>query len=129
MRDNLTSRAAEMGKVLRKGLLRLQKKYDIVGDVRGRGLLQGIEVVAPPHSPIKGDKLGGKIADKAMELGLSCNITNISGLASVFRIAPPLIVEEGQLNAAIDILDQAFEQVTKDVGLDRQHNGVEGIQN
>ena len=117
MRENLTARAAEMGKILREGLLGLQKKYSIVADVRGRGLLQGLEVVAPAHSTISGDKLGGKIADKAMELGLSCNITNISGLAGVFRIAPPLVVEELELRKAINILDQAFEQVLQEVGL------------
>lgn len=119
IKEDLTSRAAHMGKILRAGLMSLKDKYPThVGDIRGRGLLQGLEVVAAPgNTTVSGEKLGGKIADKAMDLGLSCNITNLPGLASVFRIAPPLLVEEEELHRAIDILDRAFAFVIKQEGL------------
>lgn len=85
MRDNLTERAARLGKVLRRGLLDIQAKHGIVADVRGRGLLQGIQVVAPKGSSVTGDKIGQLIGEKAMDLGLSCNIVNVKGFLGVFR--------------------------------------------
>ncbi|KAM0748195.1 aminotransferase class-III [Meredithblackwellia eburnea MCA 4105] len=116
VRDNLPARAAALGKVLRTGLLALQSKYPIIGDVRGRGLLQGIEIVAPPaKSNLTGDKIGAKVADLAMELGLSCNIVNLDGFAGVFRIAPPLTISDEDLAKGLEILDKAFQNVVADL--------------
>lgn len=109
-RDNLTQRAQKLGAQLRSGLLNLQSKHGAIADVRGRGLLQGIEITAPEGIELAGDKLGALIADRAMELGLSCNIVNLDGFAGVFRIAPPLIITEAELQQGIDILDAAFGQ-------------------
>lgn len=111
VRDRLTERAAELGQHLRKGLLDLQKKHGVIGDVRGRGLLQGIEIVAPEGSPLKGDKIGALVANLAMDMGLSCNIVNLDGFAGVFRIAPPLIVTTDELDIALKIMDKAFSTV------------------
>ena len=80
VRDNLTQRAAQLGEVLRQGLLDIKAKHPhLVEDVRGRGLLQGIQVAAPPGSTASGDKIGALIGEKAMELG-------VSGGATLFRL-------------------------------------------
>lgn len=52
-----------MGKLLREGLIKLRHKHGLIGDIRGRGLLQGIEIMAPKESNLKGDKLGALVAD------------------------------------------------------------------
>lgn len=111
VRDNLTERAATLGKVLRQGLEALQAKHGVIGDLRGRGLLQGIEIVAPEGSSLTGPKLGGLVADRAMELGLSCNVVNLDGFAGVFRIAPPLTVSDEELAKGLELMDQAFGDV------------------
>lgn len=113
-----------MGAVLRRGLLSLQAQYPVVIDVRGRGLLQGLEVGPLRAGPnendsdgstsqviVSGDKLGTAVGDRAMELGLSCNIVNLPGFGGVFRIAPPLTATEDEINRGIRILGMAFEQV------------------
>jgi 4-aminobutyrate aminotransferase-like enzyme len=115
VRDNLTARASHLGKIMREGFLGLQRKHKVIGDVRGRGLLQGIEIVAPPELGYKGDKLGSLIGDRAMELGLSCNIVNLDGFTGVFRIAPPLVVTEEELQRGIDILDQSITQILDEI--------------
>ena len=72
VRDNLTQRATQLGEVLRQGLLDIKAKHPhLVADVRGRGLLQGIQVAAPPGSTASGDKIGALVGAKAMELGVS----------------------------------------------------------
>lgn len=111
VRDDLTARAKHLGGLLRQGLLALQEKHRAISDVRGRGLLQGIEITAPSGIELDGTKLGALVAHKAMDLGLSCNIVNLDGFAGVFRIAPPLIISEEDLQRGLDILDDAFGQV------------------
>ena len=127
MRDRLAERAAQLGKHLRAGLVQLQTKHKVIGDIRGRGLLQGIEIVAPDNIAIalQGDKLGALIADRAMELGLSCNVVNLDGFAGVFRIAPPLVVTDVEMHRGLDILDAAFTDVLETV----KHSDAQSLAN
>ena len=69
-RDNICQRASERGNQLRTGLLNLQKKYWCIGDVRGRGLLQGIEIISDPQTKAPDPDLGQGISDRAMTCGL-----------------------------------------------------------
>lgn len=89
----------------------LQAKHPVIGDIRGRGLLQGIEIISPAGCALSGDKLGARVADRAMELGLSCNVVNLEGFAGVFRIAPPLTVSDEELAKGLRIMDEAFADV------------------
>ncbi|KAM6522835.1 hypothetical protein FALCPG4_012448 [Fusarium falciforme] len=107
-RDGICQRASERGAQLREGLLKLQKKYWCIGDVRGRGLLQGVEIISDPKTKAPGSDLGQKVSDKAMELGLSCNIVNLPGMGGVFRLAPPVTVTAEEISEGLTILDEAF---------------------
>lgn len=108
-RDDLCRAATERGIQLRQGLLRLQEKYWCIGDVRGRGLLQGVEIITSDRgAKVPGPELGKKISDLALEKGLSCNIVNLPGMGGVFRLAPPVTVSEGEIEEALRVLDEAF---------------------
>ena len=74
VRDQLAARAAEAGLRLLAGLAELRDRYDCVGDVRGRGLLVGLEVVSDKESKKPAPELGAAIT-RCFELGLSMNIT------------------------------------------------------
>ncbi|CAK7243317.1 MAG: hypothetical protein STHCBS139747_004835 [Sporothrix thermara] len=110
-RDNLVAQAAERGKQLRAGLLELQKKHWCIGDVRGRGLLQGIEIISDPQTKEPGSDLGQAVSDRAMELGLSCNVVNLPGMGGVFRLAPPITVKSEEIEEGLRILDASFTDV------------------
>ncbi|KAA8650975.1 hypothetical protein EYZ11_011072 [Aspergillus tanneri] len=110
-RDSLCQHAAELGKQLREGLLKLQVKYWCIGDVRGRGLLQGIEIISDPQTKAPGSELGQQVSDRAMDRGLSCNVVNLPGMGGVFRLAPPLTVKPAEIEEGLKILDEAFEYV------------------
>ncbi|KAB8230437.1 pyridoxal phosphate-dependent transferase [Aspergillus alliaceus] len=107
-RDNICQRAAERGAQLREGLLKLQEKYWCIGDIRGRGLLQGIEIISDAETKAPGPDLGQVISDRAMVCGLSCNIVNLPGMGGVFRLAPPVTVTAGEIEKGLKILDEAF---------------------
>jgi 2,2-dialkylglycine decarboxylase (pyruvate) len=106
--EHMATRAAHLGTVLRAGLLELQDKYSVVGDVRGRGLLQGIELVLDRETKESSDELGAGITRRCLELGLHMNIVQMPGAGSVFRIAPALTSSEEELALGLGILDQAM---------------------
>lgn len=65
-RDGICQRAAERGDQLFGGLLALQKKYWCIGDVRGRGLLQGVEIISDPKAKASGSALGQAVSERAL---------------------------------------------------------------
>lgn len=109
-RDGLVARANLMGERLRNGLLRLQERFECIGDVRGRGLLLGMEVVKDRVTKEPADGLGAKITRECMNLGLSMNIVQLPGMGGVFRIAPPLTVSEAEIDLGLGLLEQAIER-------------------
>ncbi|BEI87859.1 uncharacterized protein CcaverHIS019_0105770 [Cutaneotrichosporon cavernicola] len=108
-RDRMDKQAAEKGELLKHGLLSLQKKYPCIGDVRGRGLMMGIEIVEADKKPA--DELGTRISERCMQLGLSCNVVQLKGMGGTFRIAPPLTITPEEIAEGIAIMDQAFADV------------------
>ncbi|KAI0809584.1 pyridoxal phosphate-dependent transferase [Xylaria sp. FL0064] len=110
-RDNIAQLAQERGEQLRAGLEDLRWKYWCIGEVRGRGLLQGIEIIQDAEAKTPGVDLGRRVSEKALELGLSCNIVNLPGMGGVFRLAPPVTVTADEINKGLRILDDAFGDV------------------
>ena len=106
-REKMDVRAEASGGLLRTGLLELRDSHAAVVDVRGRGLLQGIEL-----APAGGgsDELGREVTRRCLELGLHLNIVQLPGMAGVFRIAPPLTSTEQELSSGLEILDQALAE-------------------
>jgi 2,2-dialkylglycine decarboxylase (pyruvate) len=110
-REQLVNRASQAGGRLRSGLLELQQRHECIGDVRGRGLLLGVEIVADRASRKPAPETGAAISRRCFELGLSMNIVQIPALGSVFRIAPPLTVTDAELDLGLEILDRAITDV------------------
>jgi len=110
-RDGLVDQAVTRGERLARGLHSLQQKFDCVGDVRGRGLLLGLEIVTDRQAKAPGFELGARIMDEAMRRGLSMNIVKLPGMGGVFRIAPPLTVSDEELDLGLGLLKQAIEKV------------------
>jgi 2,2-dialkylglycine decarboxylase (pyruvate) len=110
-RDGLVERAAKLGDRLRNRLVDLQGRYDVVGDVRGRGLLQGIELVTDKATRTPADALGAAITSACLERGLHMNIVQLPGMGGIFRIAPPLTISEADLDTGLDILDDSVRTV------------------
>lgn len=113
-RDGLVARAASLGERLRLRLLDLQQRYDVVGDVRGRGLLQGLELVLDRETRAPADRLGHAVTAACLERGLHLNIVQLPGMGGIFRIAPPLTTTDDELDEGVDILDASLRAVLDD---------------
>ncbi|MCJ2073726.1 aspartate aminotransferase family protein [Methylobacterium sp. J-030] len=108
-RDGLVVRAEEAGARLAARLRALQQRFACVGDLRGRGLLRGVEIVADRVTKVPAPELGDAITRRCLELGLSMNIVQLPGMGGVFRIAPPLTTTDAEIDLGVDILERAIE--------------------
>ncbi|HZZ47074.1 MAG TPA: aspartate aminotransferase family protein [Pseudonocardia sp.] len=113
IRDRLDLRARVLGDRLRGGLDELAGRHPMIGDVRGRGLMVGLELVE--DSGAGGgdtDKLGAAVTRRCAELGLHMNIVQLPGMGGTFRIAPPLTTSDAEIDRGLAILDSALTDVT-----------------
>ena len=106
--EGLNQRAAAMGERLSRGLATLKARHEVIGDVRGHGLLQGVELVKDRETRAPDAGRGRAITDACMARGLSMNIVAVGGMAAVWRIAPPLNVTEAEIDRGLEILDDAI---------------------
>lgn len=117
LNQDLPGRAREMGPVLAKGLTDLADKYSIIGQVRGRGLLQAIELVADreTRAPIPAELMAAQVlTDEAFDEGLIIyprrSINSLEG--DHLLVAPPLIIERPDLAELLDRLDRALARAS-----------------
>jgi 4-aminobutyrate aminotransferase len=103
--EGLVERAAELGA---KALLRLSEmaaRLPVVGDVRGRGLLMGVELVEDRESKSPAGDLAEAVYYRALDAGLSLKIT----MGNVLTLSPPLVIDEADLMRGLEIVEQAIE--------------------
>jgi 2,2-dialkylglycine decarboxylase (pyruvate) len=112
--ERLLDRARLMGKYLRNALEQLQARHAEIGDVRGAGLLLGVELVRDRETREPHHGLGERTTRRCLELGLSMNIRRRPDRGAVWRIAPPLTVTFEEVDRAVAIIDQALDE-SKDV--------------
>ncbi len=107
-REGLVNRAHEAGIKLQNALKDLQASFDCIGDVRGRGLMVGVEFVQDREMKIAAEDLGQRICREAAQRGVWMNIVNLRGLSSVFRLAPPLTIRDDELERGIEVLRESI---------------------
>ncbi|WP_103503788.1 MULTISPECIES: aspartate aminotransferase family protein [unclassified Streptomyces] len=110
--ERLDERARSLGEFLRHGLSELADRHAVIGDVRGRGLLVGLELVADRETKQGSDQLGAQVTARCLERGLHMNIVQLPGMGGVLRIAPPLTATEEELTLGLEILDEALAGAT-----------------
>ena len=110
--DKLDQRARELGAHLTTGLQKMAETHAVIGDVRGRGLLVGLELVQDRATKKPADALGAAVTQRCLELGLHMNVVQLPHMGGVFRIAPALTSTIEELDLGLTILDQAITEVT-----------------
>ncbi len=112
-RDKLDVAARSLGEFLRAGLEEMATRHQVIGDVRGRGLLVGLELVVDRATKEASDELGSAVTRRCLELGLHMNVVQLPGMGGVFRIAPPLTSTTEEISAGLEILDRAIGEVAR----------------
>ncbi len=110
--EGLVEQARQRGEYLLSRLRELQERHEQIGDVRGKGLLVGIELVEDRDTREPADALGIAVGDECLRRGLSMNIVrSTGGMLNCFRMAPPLSITESEIDTAIAIIDEAITTV------------------
>jgi 4-aminobutyrate aminotransferase len=108
--EGLVERAQTLGLQLRRELSELASKHELIGDIRGQGLMTGVELVTSREERTPAPIATAKVAWRCWELGLL--VTFLRG--NVLRLVPPLVISPAQLDAAMSILDRALHDVEQD---------------
>ncbi|GAA4522293.1 aspartate aminotransferase family protein [Actinoallomurus oryzae] len=112
--EDLAGRAARRGERLGGHLRELATRHEIIGDVRGMGLLWGVELVEDRATKAPAVERGEQLTEACHACGLSLNITKgrAGGAAACLRIAPPLTVTEEEIDTGAEIMDDALTKLT-----------------
>jgi 4-aminobutyrate aminotransferase len=102
--EGLVERAAVLGRRALARLHEMRARLPLIGDVRGRGLLLGIELVRDRASKVPAHETAEAILYRALDMGLSFKIS----MGNVLTLTPPLVITETDLDRAIDILEASI---------------------
>ncbi len=105
--EGLVERARDLGTHALDRLAAMMDKHPLIGDVRGRGLLMGVELVTDRDSREPAGEAAEEVFYRALERGLSFKIT----MGNVLTLSPPLTIEQSDLDRALDILDECLGEV------------------
>jgi len=112
-RENLLEKSSEMGALLRKRLVELQTKFEIIGDVRGEGLFLGLEIIESWASrrpaPDRTLKLVTKCENRGLLLGGGIPTGGLG--TNTIRLCPPLVITEEQIGTALEILEDVLSKI------------------
>ena len=108
LEQNLVEVAQKLGEYWRGHLQELAARHPLIGDIRGRGLLQGIELVKDQNTREPAYQEGRQIGQLCLEKGL---IFSLRRRGSVIRFVPPFTTTEAQMDLAAQMLDDALSQV------------------
>jgi len=110
MEEKIQQRAKEIGDYLQEGLRDLQKRHAIVGDVRGRGLMLGMEIVEDKKSKVPAGAKCGAVFERCKHLGVLVGKGGLSG--NVLRIKPPMCITREDCDFCCRLLDVALTEAS-----------------
>ena len=105
LEEGLMANAANVGARLMEGFRSLQAEFPRLGDVRGRGLMIGLDFVKDPQTREEDAELRDEVAQRAFEKGL---LTLPAG-PSTLRLSPPLIISEAEADLALELMGEVFK--------------------
>ena len=104
--EGLTQNAAEVGAYLRTGLVDLQRRHPLIGDVRGTGLLLGVELVEDPQSRRPAPGRAREVTEAMRDRGILLGTTGPAG--NVLKIRPPLVFRHEQADLLLNVLGEVL---------------------
>ena len=123
-RENLVENADRTGQVLHEALTGLASKHAIIGDVRGRGLALGVELVNDRSTRKPARREAALAVFRAFELGLVLYYVGVE--SNVLELTPPLTLTEEEARQGVAILDRALGEVSQGLVDDKVLDGFSG---
>jgi alanine-glyoxylate transaminase/(R)-3-amino-2-methylpropionate-pyruvate transaminase len=108
-REKLQANSLKIGNRMLAGLNQLKEKHNLIGDVRGKGLMLGIELVKDRQSKEPAKEECAQVLELAKEMGLLLGKGGLWG--QTVRFSPPMCVNEQDADFLLEVLDRAFERL------------------
>lgn len=105
-KEQLAERAVTAGKAFMKGLESLARRFETIGEVRGRGLMIGVELVRDRQSRAPAPELAKQVQRELRARNVLVSITGVHGC--VLRITPPLVITDAHVDQALAALEAAL---------------------
>jgi len=109
--DGLIENAAEMGRYGTAALRGMQLRHPMIGDVRGPGLLIGVELVRDPETKEPASAEALEVYRRGMALGVIFGTTKYAGLGNVVKFKPPLCVTRAEMDQALNVFDKVLSEI------------------
>ena len=110
MKNGYADNAQRMGERMMERLAAMAKKFELIGDVRGRGLMIGVEFVTDRDSKTPAKAFATKVVNRAFQNGLLLLECGASGI----RLIPPLMIDAKLADEGMDMLEKSMEDALKD---------------
>ena len=110
--ENLLERARKLGALITARLKEMQNKYELIGDIRGPGLMIGIELVKDRKTKSPGREEAHKFIKMGLERGVIYGESKYNGLGNIVKIKPPLVSTEAQLERALDVFEEIVQRLS-----------------
>ncbi len=108
-KEQLVANAREVGAYLRQGLMELQARHEILGDIRGPGLFIGAELVDDRHSKQPATQVASKIINMMKDRGVL--ISKIGRFDNILKIRPPIVFSKQNSDQVLETLDDVLTQI------------------
>ena len=105
--ENLVEEAARKGEYAKSRMKAWENQYEFIGNVRGLGLSIGVDIVTDKQSKTRDNDAALKICNRCYERG----VVIIAVAGNVLRFQPPLVITDEELNQALTILEETFEEL------------------
>jgi 4-aminobutyrate aminotransferase-like enzyme len=109
--EHLVEKSAELGSYLLKRLREFQNRHELIGDVRGKGLMIGVELVSDRETKAPATKVTERIVDEALKRGVY--FASGGRYGNVLKTSPPLVITKEQIDFALEVLDKALKMAEK----------------
>ena len=112
--ERLPERAAAIEARVKKALGAMAQRYDFIGDVRGRGVLLGIELVEDRASLTPANQTTREAVRRCEERGLLVQARGSHSRNNVIRLVPPMVCTDGEIDQGLEVLDAVFAGLARD---------------
>ncbi len=114
--EDLASRSAHIEKKIKGAFEEMAKEHEMIGDIRGRGVLLGIELVKDRETKEPANDALAKIFNYSLEHGLIFQSRGTRGMLNVIRLVPPMTSTDEEVDRALSILNDAIDEASKTLG-------------
>ncbi len=110
--ENLLERATKMGRIFTTRLKELQDQYELIGDIRGPGLMIGVELVKERITKEPAREETSRFVKEGLKRGVIFGESKYLGLGNIVKIKPPLVITEEEVSKTLEVFEDILKEVS-----------------